>query len=111
MPVFEWKLNALINKDENLINKFPQTWRHPINTKFDCYRNNIIYMEFVKEYVFYNINIEDVDEIIVKASSGCSDRYFHSYGSLCLIFNAKIIDERDNKTKNKVFKYTSIGSI
>ena len=22
----------------NLINKFPQNWRHPINTKFNCYR-------------------------------------------------------------------------
>ena len=31
-------------------------------------------MEFVKEYAFYNINIEDVDEIIVKASSNC---HFH----------------------------------
>ena len=67
-------------------------------------------MEFVKEYVFYYINIENVDEIIVKASSDYSDRYFHSY-SFRLIFNVKIIDERDNKTKNKVFKYTSGGRI
>ena len=67
-------------------------------------------MEFVKEYVFYNINIEDVDEIIVKTSSDFSDRYIHSY-SLRLIFNVKVIDERDNKTKNKVFKYTSFGRI
>ena len=67
-------------------------------------------MEFVKEYVFDNINIKDVDEIIVKASSDCSDRYIHSY-SFRLIFNVKIIDERDNKTKTKVFKYTSFGSI
>ena len=65
-------------------------------------------MEFVKEYVFYNINIKDVDEIIVKASSDCSDRYIHSYSS-CLIFNVKIIDEKDNKTRDKVFEYTSIG--
>ena len=41
-PAFEWKLNALINKDKNLIIKFPRNWIHPINTKFDCYRNNII---------------------------------------------------------------------
>ena len=40
MPAFEPKLNALINKDKNLINKFPRNWRQPINTKFDCYRNN-----------------------------------------------------------------------
>ena len=40
MSAFEWKLNAMINKDRNLINKFPKTWRHPINTKFDRYRNN-----------------------------------------------------------------------
>ena len=37
MPAFEWKLSAMINKDKNLINKFPQDWRHPINTKFECY--------------------------------------------------------------------------
>ena len=42
MPAFEWKLNAVINKDESLINKFPRNWRHPFNTNFDCYRNNII---------------------------------------------------------------------
>ena len=38
---FEWKFSAMINKDKNLINKFPRNWRHPINTKFICYRNNI----------------------------------------------------------------------
>ena len=38
MPAFEWKLNSMINKDKNLINKFPQNWRHPINTKFNCYQ-------------------------------------------------------------------------
>ena len=40
MPAFERKLNAVINKEKNLINKFSQNWRHPINTKFNCYRNN-----------------------------------------------------------------------
>ena len=38
MSAFEWKLNAMINKDKNLSNKFPSNWRHPINIKFDCYR-------------------------------------------------------------------------
>ena len=38
MPAFEWKLNALINKDKNLINKIPRNWRHPFNTKFECSR-------------------------------------------------------------------------
>ena len=55
-------------------------------------------MEFVKEYVFYNINIKDIDEIIFKACSDCSSRYIHSY-SLRLIFNVKIIDKEGNKTK------------
>ena len=41
MTAFEWKLNAMINKDKNLINKFPRNCRHPINEKFDCYGNNI----------------------------------------------------------------------
>ena len=26
MSAFEWKLNAMINKDKNLFNKFPQDW-------------------------------------------------------------------------------------
>ena len=38
MSAFEWKLNAMINKDRNLMNKFPKSWRHPINSKFNCYR-------------------------------------------------------------------------
>ena len=38
MPAFEWKLNSKISKDKNLINKFPKNWRHPINSKFNCYR-------------------------------------------------------------------------
>ena len=42
MPAFEWKLNAVISKDKSLINKFLQDWSHPINTRFGCYRNNII---------------------------------------------------------------------
>ena len=40
MSAFEWKINQLINKDMNPINKFPRNWRHPVNTKFICYRNN-----------------------------------------------------------------------
>ena len=40
IPAIEWKINQLINKDKNLINKFPRTWSHPINRKFNCYRNN-----------------------------------------------------------------------
>ena len=77
MPACEWKFNAIINKDKNLIDKFPRNWRHLIKTKFNCYRNNIIWMEFVKEYVFYNISIENVDEIIFEACSDCSDRFIH----------------------------------
>ena len=38
MSAFERKLNAMINKDKNLNNKFPQDWRHATNSKFDCYR-------------------------------------------------------------------------
>ena len=38
MSAFERKLNAMINKDKTLINHFPQNWRHPIITKFECYR-------------------------------------------------------------------------
>ena len=40
MSAFGWKLSSMINKDKNLINKFSKNWRHPINTKFNCYRNN-----------------------------------------------------------------------
>ena len=38
MSAFEWKLNALNNKDKNLIIKMPQNWRHPISTRFKFYR-------------------------------------------------------------------------
>ena len=38
VSAFEWKFNAMINKDKNFVNKFPQDWRHPINNKFECYR-------------------------------------------------------------------------
>ena len=40
MPAFECNLDAIINKDKNLIDKFPRIWRHPINMKFNCYRKN-----------------------------------------------------------------------
>ena len=40
MSALEWRINQLINKEKNLINKFPCGWRHPINTRFNCYRNN-----------------------------------------------------------------------
>ena len=40
MSAFEWKLNSKINKDKNLKNMFPILWRHPINNKFNRYRNN-----------------------------------------------------------------------
>ena len=42
MSAFERKLNAVINKDKNLVNKFPRNLTHPINTKFGCYRNSNI---------------------------------------------------------------------
>ena len=42
MTPFEWKREAMIDKDKNLTNKLPQNLRQPISTKFDCYRNNII---------------------------------------------------------------------
>ena len=40
MPAIEWEINQLNNKDKNLINTFPRKWKHPINGKFNCYRNN-----------------------------------------------------------------------
>ena len=36
------EVRPIIIKHKNLRNKFPQKWRHPINTKFGCYRINII---------------------------------------------------------------------
>ena len=66
-------------------------------------------MNFVKEYVFYNINVGDIDEIIGKSSSECSSKDIHSYKPLDLIYNIKILDMKKNKTKNKVLKDISIG--
>ena len=42
-------------------------------------------MIFVEEYVFHNPNIEDIDEIIDKASSDCSYKNIHSYKKRKLI--------------------------
>ena len=93
MPAFEWKLNAMINKNKNLNNKFPQKRRHPINTWFDCDRKNFIcILEFVRKCVFYNPNIEDFDELTDKAISDCSHMYNHWYKPLRLIYNIKIVD-------------------
>ena len=38
MYALEWKLNAMINKNKNSINKFDRNWRQPSNGKFDSYR-------------------------------------------------------------------------
>ena len=38
MHAVEWKLNAMINKNKNLINSFNRNCRHPLNTKFESYR-------------------------------------------------------------------------
>ena len=37
MHAVEWKLNAMIDKNKNLINKFDRNWRHPLNKKFESY--------------------------------------------------------------------------
>ena len=42
MAAFKRKVNAVVNKDQSLIYKFPRNWKHPMNTKFGCYRNNVI---------------------------------------------------------------------
>ena len=38
MCSLEWNLNAMINRNKNLINKFDRKWRHPLNRKFESYR-------------------------------------------------------------------------
>ena len=37
MSALEWKLNAMINKNKNLINKLNETWKHPLNRNFRKY--------------------------------------------------------------------------
>ena len=41
MSAFDWIFNAMIIKDKNLMIIFPRIWRHPINTKFNCYQKHI----------------------------------------------------------------------
>ena len=36
--MIEWKLNAMINKNENLLNNINRKWRHPLKRKFESYR-------------------------------------------------------------------------
>ena len=38
MHAVEWKLNAMINKNKSLINKFSRSWRQPLNGKFRRFR-------------------------------------------------------------------------
>ena len=38
MHAIEWKLDAMVNKNKSLINKFPRNWRHPLNRKFESHR-------------------------------------------------------------------------
>ena len=38
MPAIEWKINQIINKDRNLINKLPASGIHPLNRKLKSYR-------------------------------------------------------------------------
>ena len=38
MCAVEWRLNAMINKNKVLINRFDRNWRHPLNRKFESYR-------------------------------------------------------------------------
>ena len=38
MHAIEWKLNKLLNKNPNLINKFNKNWRHPMIRKLENYR-------------------------------------------------------------------------
>ena len=37
MPGVEWKLNAMINRDKSLINKFPRDWIHRLDRNFESY--------------------------------------------------------------------------
>ena len=38
MHAIEWKINAMVNKNKSLINKFPRNWRHIFNRKFERHR-------------------------------------------------------------------------
>ena len=38
MCALEWRLNAMINKNKNLITKQPVNWTHTLNRKFERYR-------------------------------------------------------------------------
>ena len=37
MHAVEWKMNAMINKNKNLMNKFNRKWGHPLNRKIESY--------------------------------------------------------------------------
>ena len=38
MHAVEWKINAMIIKNESLINKLNRNLRHPLNRKYESYR-------------------------------------------------------------------------
>ena len=37
MAALEMRLNAVINKDKNVINHFPRDWHNPLNRNFESY--------------------------------------------------------------------------
>ena len=48
MCALEWKLNAMINKNKNLINSINRNWRHPLIRKF-----KIIVFDYYQLLNFY----------------------------------------------------------
>ena len=43
MCALEWKLNAMINRSESLINKFDGNWSHPWNRKLSCLKDIVCF--------------------------------------------------------------------
>ena len=72
MHAIEGKLNAMIHKNKSLINKFNESWRHPLNRKI---RNNRVQMIITSEFFYYNPSINSIYDIIKTISEEHNEKY------------------------------------
>ena len=106
MSAFEWKLNAMIDKDKKLINKFPQDWRHPLN-------RNIEVIVFNKRNFTIVVHVKKRLELKYKKSHLKSELHMNNEGTVInkyTIMNPKLCQTNDiiinNVNKyNRRFEY------
>ena len=62
MYAVDKKLNAMINKNQSLINKFDRNWIHPLNRKFESYHVYLFVLEllYLGKSIFWSWNVSAI---------------------------------------------------